>query len=301
MDKSIKNLEASIKSRLLNYARDNGKNYNTILTLFSQERFLARLSISKYRNHFILKGGLLLLAGHISDFRPTGDIDILGTDITNDSQRIKTIIKEIAEIQLSDNIIFNTKKIQVQVIKEDNEYEGLRYIFWAFLGKTRSPIKIDIGFGDTVPDGFKEKELPTLLTGFKAPELLVYPLESVIAEKLEAIVYLGNTNSRMKDFYDIHFLAGNNRFLSLSLKKAITATFQTRGTEIENRIFIYQDEYIDMKSNLWKTFLRKIKSPEINELSEIILKIKAFIEPLLVENVIDGIWDPQKWEWSNNK
>ena len=124
-------------------------------------------------------------------------------------------------------------------------------------------------------------------------------MESVIAEKFQAIVYLGETNSRMKDFYDIIFLASNNSFSSGKVRQAIDATFQKRETDIGRRLFIYQDQYIDSKSGLWRLFLRKIQSDEKSEFSAIILKINGFIEPVLTENNLDADWSTENWKWSN--
>lgn len=130
--------------------------------------------------------------------------------------------------------------MNIQVIKEEAEYEGLRFIFWAALGKIRSRMQIDIGFGDAIPAGYKERSLTTILTDLDSsiPKILIYPLESVMAEKFQAIVYLGEINSRMKDFYDFLFLANNNSFLLDNVGVAFNATFEKRKTDIGNRMFI---------------------------------------------------------------
>ena len=293
----VKNIEASIRARLLNYAKETNENYNAVLNRFFQERYLARLSQSRYKKNFVLKGGLLLLTEHISKFRPTVDIDMLGMNIANDAVSIEPVIKEIAAIPSDDPVVFHTDNLDIQILKEDAEYAGLRFMFFAYLGKIKSRMQIDIGFGDSVPAGFTEKLLPTILTDFDVPELLMYPLESVIAEKFQAIVYLGEANSRMKDFYDIVFLASNNRFSLNKVKSAIEATFKKRETDIGSRQFIYRAEYIKLKSGLWRTFLRKIQSDEKPEFSEVISKINRFIEPVLNEKEITHQWDQDKWQW----
>ena len=119
----------------------------------------------------------------------------------------------------------------------------------------------------------------------------------MIAEKFESIVNLGEANSRMKDFYDILFLAGNNRFISKKVNEAIFATFKRRESDINNRVFIYHKEYIQLKSGLWRAFLRKIQSDEKLEFSEVILKIKSFIEPVISENKPEFVWEPENWTW----
>ncbi|RLD12704.1 nucleotidyl transferase AbiEii/AbiGii toxin family protein [candidate division KSB1 bacterium] len=297
--RTVKDIEASIRARLLNLSKKTGENYNAVLLRFFQERFLARLGSSAYRDHFVLKGGLLLLTRHITPFRPTVDIDMLGVAISNNPEHLSTIIKEIAELELDDGVRFNTDAMTVNVIKEDAEYEGLRFTFGAHLGKIKSRMQLDIGFGDMVPMAFIKSVLPTMLTDFSAPELLLYPLESVIAEKFQAIVYLGLATSRMKDFYDILFLAENNAFTLTKLKMAMDATFTRRETDIEGRFFIYEQEYISEKEMVWKPFLKKIGSDESVDFSQVIERIQEFLEPVITAKKCeeDLIWDSKIWRW----
>jgi predicted nucleotidyltransferase component of viral defense system len=248
-----KNPEASIHARLLNISKESGENFNALLNRFFQERFLARLSISEYRDTFILKGGLLLAVESISQFRPTIDIDILAANLDNDVEIVLRMIMKIANIPIRDSVRFDTGDIRHEALKADDEYEGIRIKLGASLGKTKTRIQIDIGFGDDVPLGFKKREFPVFLKDFKPPILWTYPLESVIAEKLQAIVSLGEANSRMKDFYDILFLAEYNEFTMGNLKTAIKATFDRRKTDIEEQHFIYKDKYVKLKAGNWKS------------------------------------------------
>ncbi len=296
--KVVKNIEASVRARLLTYAKETSENFNAVLNSFFQERFLARLSISEYKSHFILKGGLLLLAEHISKFRPTVDIDMLGTKIDNSADTLKKIIEEICTIPIRDGVVFGVNDLNIQVLKEDTEYEGLRFTLPAYLGKMRSRIQIDIGFGDDIPAGFSEKSFPTILPDLLSPHLLFYPLESVIAEKLQAMVYLGTANSRMKDFFDIRFLAEGNNFSLEKLREAIEATFVRRQTDISERVLLYEQKYIEQMSAKWRIFLRKIHSEKSSEFSEVILKLKHFIEPVLTEKEEDLEWLPNEWKWA---
>jgi len=296
----VKNIEASMRARLLQYAKAADENYNAVLNRFFQERFLARLSVSGYKPHFILKGGLLLLAEHVSTFRPTVDIDMLGTKIDNSPETLKKVIEEICAIPLSDGVIFDTNDLKIQSLKEDAEYEGLRFTIPAYLGKMRSRVQIDIGFGDDIPEGFSEKTFPTILPDLQSPQLLFYPLESVIAEKLQAMVYLGTANSRMKDFFDIRFLAEGNSFSSEKLRKAIEATFARRETDLAERVLLYKREYSEQMSAKWRIFLRKIHSEESSKFSEVMLKLQHFIEPILSDEKKNQQWLPDKWKWAEN-
>ena len=139
MTKSIKkNLEASIRARLLNISKDTGENFNAILNRFFQERFLARLSRSDFKDFFVLKGGSLLASESISQFRPTIDIDMLAVNVNINVKTVKPMIDSIAQLTLPDCVIFDTKNITHQVLKEDAEYEGIRFIFFVYLGKIKS-------------------------------------------------------------------------------------------------------------------------------------------------------------------
>lgn len=293
-----KNPEASIHARLLNISRVTGENFNALLNRFFQERFLARLSVSDYKEIFILKGGLLLAAESITKFRPTIDIDMLAVSTINSVDLVKPIIVKIAQISMPDCVIFNTDEITYSVLKEDDEYEGIRFKLFASLGKIKSRIQIDIGFGDEVPLGFKEKVFPIYLNDLEAPILLTYPLESVIAEKFQTIVYIGEANSRMKDFYDILFLAQHNEFSMESLHSAVIATFDKRKTDIGKRHFIYSEYYINLKTGLWNAFLRKIGSTDIISFQEVVRKTERFLEPVVRSSKTDHVWSPQKWDWN---
>ena len=299
-NRTVKNTAASVRARLLNLSKKTGENYNAVLLRFFQERFLARLGASAYGEHFVLKGGLLLLARHVTPFRPTVDIDMLGISISNNPERLSAAIRAIAEIELNDGVQFETDSIAFQTIKEGADYEGLRFVFSAHLGTIKSQMRLDVGFGDKIPLAFMKGVLPTMLPDFSAPELLLYPLESVIAEKFQAIVYLGLATSRMKDFYDIIFLAKNNSFTLGKLKAAIEATFNSRKTDINSRFFVYGQEYIFEKEELWKSFLRKIESEERENFSQTIGAMKAFLEPAIKAEENEGhlIWNPETWQWT---
>ncbi|MBD3383610.1 nucleotidyl transferase AbiEii/AbiGii toxin family protein [candidate division KSB1 bacterium] len=295
--KLVKNIEESTKARLLNYTKKKKGNFNAVLLQFFQERFLARLGESEYKFHFVLKGGFLLLTQNVNPFRPTVDIDMLGINLKNDAESLQSFIQQIACIDLKDSVRFNVDNIQGQVIKEDTDYEGLRYTFEAQLGIIKSKMQLDIAFGDDVPGEFINAQLPTILDDPAFPKILHYPLESVIAEKFQAIVYLGFANSRMKDFYDILFLAKYNVFDNVKIKKALDATFSKRKTDIEKRTFIYSRDYISKKRNLWKAFMRKINSDSYNDFNDVIARLRMFIEyPITNENDVRK-WSPEWWTW----
>jgi predicted nucleotidyltransferase component of viral defense system len=240
--KEITNIAGSVKVRLQNYSRNNSIEFNSVLLQYIQERFLFRISRSNYRHNFVLKGALLFLAHDISRFRPTKDIDLLGSYLPNKVELLKEIFQEIALVNFEDGLTFDSDSVRGEEIIEQDEYHRVRIHIVARLGTAKQQIQIDIGFGDVIFPEPVEIDYPTLLD-YEAPQLLVYSLESAIAEKFEAAVSLGIATSRMKDFYDLHYFASNKEFDLKTLQSALLETFRNRQTSIEKRISIFEDKF----------------------------------------------------------
>ena len=224
----------SIKAKLKNRAIEGKRTFQEILTIYGLERALYRLSISSYSKHYILKGGILLYAMYHGDFtRGTADVDLLGQQITNDIDTIKKSFVEIFSIQyLEDGIVFDVSSLKAERITEFKKYPGINIVIEGYLDRTRITVQIDIGFGDVVYPKVNTMEYPTLLDQ-QAPIIYTYSKESIIAEKFQAIVSLGNANSRMKDFYDIYALMHSFEFQSDMLAEAIKETFENRKTSFD--------------------------------------------------------------------
>ncbi len=294
--KEIKNIAASVKERLRNISTQTGKEYQSVLRQYMQERFLFRLSKSIYSNNLILKGALLFIAHDISRSRPTKDIDFLGSSVSNDKDEIAEIIKEILKVGCDDGLRFETNEIESENIVEDGDYHGVRIKFYAYLENSRERMQIDIGFGDRITSGPIEIDFPTLLD-FPAPHIMVYSIESAIAEKLEAIVSLQLETSRMKDFYDILFFAEHYEFKLDLLKEAILTTFKHRDTDLEKRKSIYDDKFKtdEQLQKFWTAFLDRNKLTAENNFANVVERLYSFIEPIFSEK--DLIWNPKKFEW----
>lgn len=204
--KPPRNLEASVKSRLLTIARERREELQSVLTRYAGERFLYRLSISPYRKSFIVKGASLFVFWLGSPHRPTRDLDLLGFG----SQEVGPIVEIFQAVCQqtveADGLAFDAESVSVPTAREDEKYAGLRVVFQARLGNAKIPMQVDIGFGDTITPLAVEAEMPSLLNAPTA-RLLVYPRETVVAEKCEALIDLGLGNSRLKDFYDLRYLA----------------------------------------------------------------------------------------------
>ena len=226
-----RNLSASIRQRLLNHARAVDADPMLVLLWYGLERFLYRLSVSAYRDQFVLKGALLFRVWNMDSFRSTRDADMLAF-LANDEEALRRVITAIATLDvIDDGLVFEESSIQLGEIRQAQEYGGFRVALLARLGASKIPLQIDVGFGDAVTPAAAELEYPPLLE-FPAPKLRMYPRESVVAEKFEAIVSLGLINSRMKDYFDLWVLSRSHPFDGPLLTAAIKATFARRGTEI---------------------------------------------------------------------
>ncbi len=303
MEKEVKNKSASARAKLMNIARAGGIDFDMLLLRYFQERFLYRLSISKFSNHFVLKGGLLFICFKMPSSRPTKDIDFLAEQVKNDHDDIKHIFRDIAKVTCDDGVIFDSSSITTERIKEDADYEGIRLKIATTLGQARKRIQMDIGFGDIIIPKAKVIKFPTLLEE-KPPKVRVYSIESIISEKFEAMAKLAMANSRMKDFYDVYSLSLSNNFQGNRLKKAIEATFQRRETPIPDNPLVFREEFYENKERQkqWAAFLRKLRLYDVSqEFKEIMRRIIYFLEPVIISikdrTNIDKSWDPISGCW----
>ena len=200
-----RNFAASVRQKLLNIANSTGEDFGLILTRYAVERLLYRLSQSKYHDQFVLKGAMLFQVWTNAPHRPTRDLDLLGFGDPS-LEHCEEVFRELCQIPAEgDGLTFPADTVKAEKIKEGQDYEGVRVKFLARLGKVRIPVQVDVAFGDAVTPGLINYPTPL---DTPAPRIQSYPMNTVVAEKLEAIIRLGILNSRMKDFYDIWFLAG---------------------------------------------------------------------------------------------
>ena len=215
-----KNLPASVRQKLANLARERNVDFGLILVKYGLERILFRLSRSRHHDDFILKGALLFELWTEQRYRPTRDAAFLGRG-DNDPERFAHIFRELCVLEVDeDGLRFDAETVEAERISEDADYEGVRVTLLAYLERAKIPIQIDIGFGDIVTPAPSRTDYPTLLE-FPGPRLLAYPKETVVAEKLEALVKLGIANTRMKDFYDLEVLSRTFAFEGKTLAQAM--------------------------------------------------------------------------------
>lgn len=230
----VRDIGASVRARLLALSRAKGQTFDLLLTRYALERLLYRLSVSPYRERFVLKGAMLLTTWFDDPLRATRDVDLLGYGDPSPESML-AIFREIGSIAADDGLTFDTDALLVDLIRVGLEYGGLRLRTTAALTGARITLVIDIGFGDAIEPGIEEIDLPVLLD-LPAPHIRAYSRETVIAEKFQAMVALGRANSRMKDFYDVWVLSKTYVFDDERLPKAIAATFDRRGTPLPDAV-----------------------------------------------------------------
>jgi len=298
------NVAASVRARLLNVSKASGEDFTYVLTRYALERLLARLERSTYREAFTLKGAMLFRVWSPALHRPTKDLDLLGTGAP-DMPRLEGIFRDLCAVVVDDDgVTFDPKSVRAARIKEDAEYEGVRVNVTARIGSARLELQVDVGFGDAVTPAAVEVEFPTLL-GAPPPRLLAYPRESVVAEKLEAMVHLGIANSRMKDFFDVWFLAQTFAFEGNMLSAAMRATFARRGTAIPDAMPTALTPAFSAdatKATQWKAFMTRGRlEPADLTLAHVVDAIAPFLWPPL-EAARDGrelatAWAPKGPRW----
>lgn len=281
------NLPASVKTRLQNLARSRGEDFNLTLVRFGIERLLYRLSKSKYADKFLLKGAMLFELWDAMPHRPTRDLDLLGF-LPCEVDGLKAVFKEIVQAAVEpDGLEFDAESITAEEIREDNSYGGIRVKLTARLGPARIPIQIDVGAGDAVTPEPLSTDFPTLLD-FPAPHIRAYPIYTVVAEKIEAAVKLKETNSRMKDFYDLWFLFRRFEFEQQMLKEAIQATFARRKTALPVQPEPFTDELANdsAKQTQWAGFLRRNKLESTPMLFACIVReIRDRVSRILIDKI----------------
>jgi predicted nucleotidyltransferase component of viral defense system len=274
---------ASVRQRLLNHAKASGRPFAEVLQYYAMERFLYRLSVSPHADKFLLKGALLLTAWRAPISRPTMDIDLLGRT-NNTTEAIVELMREISNLEVPDDgIVFDPASFSGVAIREDADYSGVRTVFTGTVDAARVHMQIDIGFGDVVTPGPEQLTYPTLLD-FPAPILAGYSRETVMAEKLQALVQLRMLNTRMKDYFDLWLLSQQPELNKETLRTAIERTFKNRKMEIDQAPIGLSTEFGNdpAKQVQWTAFLKRSALTEApGNLADVVEELRVFIEPLL--------------------
>lgn len=293
---------ASVLARLLNRSRSTGENYNLLLSRFAIERLLYRLSVSPHAGSFVLKGALLFALWYDTPHRPTKDADLLGFG-ADDADTLRGTFTAICAIDVDDGVRYETADMRIAPIREDNVYGGLRLTIPAFIGSARLPVQVDIGFGDAITPAPETVTYPTLLDDLAAPSLRAYPVYTVIAEKLHAMVVLGMNNSRMKDFFDLAVIARTSELDGATLVDAIRATFARRNTSVPSTVpaaLTAEFSANPIKAQQWRAFVTKA-GLQWSSLEAVVDSLAVFLEPAasacVHRSAFERKWNPGARDW----
>ena len=298
----MKNPAASVHARLAQRRTKTGEDYNVLLVRFTLERLLYRLSISKHREQFVLKGAMLFALWEPEMHRVTRDLDLLGFGQST-PERLADIFRELCNLEVeADGVLFDPRTVVCEDIRAQDEYAGIRVKLRATVGKAVVPLQVDVGFGDALPVAPEEITFPVML-GMAAPKLRAYSRETVVAEKLEAIVKLGMLNSRFKDYFDLHYLAQKFPFDGALLVKSIAGTFARRGTAFPAGLPAGLTPMFGTdpaKIRGWEAFWRKTGPKAAAPTLEAVIKLLVeFLQPPLDAaakgKTLPGTWKSTRW------
>ena len=297
-----KNIAASVRNKLTDQFKKTGENLQTLFVRYANERFLYRLSQTEHRTKFLVKGATVFAFWFDQPHRPTKDLDLLGYG-KNEIPEIENVVREICAIKEHDGLEFLTETIKGSLIREDQEYQGVRIAITVILERARIPVQIDVGFGDAVTPEAEEVELNTILD-FPAPRVRIYPKETVVAEKFEAMVSLGLGNGRMKDFWDLNYLIKYVEFDGKLLQTAIRNTFANRQSRLPEELPVaLTDDFAanELKLSLWSGFIRRNSIKIETDFAEVIKHLRDFFTPLIEAEAknaaFNQTWLPQRgWQ-----
>ncbi len=292
---------ASTIARLKEKSKRSGKPLQLYLQLFCQEEFLRRVSMSKYADNLVLKGGLFTYAITNFESRATIDVDFLLRQLPNSIDKIQTVMDEILAVDTGNDFI-SFRPQGYETISPQRKYTGISFQLIGYIKNTKTPFNVDIGIGDVIVPKSEKRIIPVQLESFHAPEISTYSLESTIAEKFDAMLQRLELTSRMKDFYDIYYLLNSFDFDGRQLQEAIFETLQNRGTAYEMNSFdkvisLSQDKEMQGK---WRQFIRRLKLEDIN-FTLVMQSIDVFLRPvwnsIVNENECMKRWNCKDCTW----
>lgn len=304
-DKAPRNPAASIRARLLNHARTHRDDFQRVLTRYAIERLLFRLTQTEAANRYVLKGAMLFVTWPEHVFRPSGDLDLLGQG-NPDPDTITELFTRICQVEVPDDgILFDPATLEIEPVREADKYQGVRLTLEGQLATAKIHVQVDIGFGDHVYPPPKYHTFPNLLPDLPAARIMMYPPESVIAEKFEAMIRFGETNTRLKDFHDMWVTTRTFSFDMATLVEAISGTLRRRETAVPTEMPVSLNETfakIAEMSGLWSGFLRRnpptLPPPPFEAIQ---VELRRFFGPVIGHLTLPegatGQWDPHGGIW----
>lgn len=300
-----KDVGASVRARLYQHAQVHGDNFQRVLTRYAIERLLYRISATAATDHYMLKGAMLFATWPAHALRPTVDLDLLGHGDASPAA-ITELFTGICQVAVpEDGVLFDPATLRLEPIRENDGYQGVRLHVRATLARAVIPVIVDIGFGDHVYPPPTRQAFPNLLAGMPATRILMYPPETVVAEKFEVILRFGRANGRVKDYYDIWVITRTFPFELSQLVEAVGGTFRRRETIVPDEAPAgLDDAFAELvaQRGLWTGFLRRtppaMPPPAFIEL---LADLRRFLEPVIAALALPeaarGQWDPQAGTW----
>lgn len=297
---AVKNMAASVLTRLKNQAKEERIPFQLVLQLFAQEEFLRKLPRSEYADHFVLKGGMFIYTLTEFQSRPTKDIDFLLRDLHGSMENIEQTMKNICAIGTGNDFI-QLEVIRTEKITLEKKYPGVKTTLLGKIGKVRMQFSIDVGIDDVIVPAAVERAISTRLPDFEAPKLYTYSLESTIAEKFDAILLRMAGTSRMKDFYDIYYLSEMVDYEGQMLAEALQSTLEHRGRAISEDVFAQIRLFTENAALLtqWKAFA---PAKEVGlSFEAAINRLEQFLEPvyrcILLKSDFEDHWSCKSRQW----
>lgn len=278
-----KNYGKSVKTRLLNLMNETGYKYMYLLARYFNERLLYRVSVSQYKDNFLLKGGSLLYAMNGLEARPTVDVDFLADRISRDRDFLAHVFQEILDIVCDeDGVSFDVDSIRLEPITVEKKYPGTRFYFTAHMDTISYNMSVDIGFGDVVTPYPTTIDFPLLLPDIPSVNIQAYFLETVVAEKFHTMIDRDVLNSRMKDFFDCYQLLTKRDLDDETLYDAIKATFDNRGLTYNSELQLFTEDFSTDVARItrWKAFLKKIQWKETLDFETVMEVIRKRLQPM---------------------
>jgi predicted nucleotidyltransferase component of viral defense system len=283
MKKIRKNAGKSVKTRLLNLMNETGYKYMYLLARYFNERLLYKVSVSQYKDNFVLKGGSLLYALNGLETRPTIDVDFMADRISRDREYLENVFREILSIPCDeDGVIFDVETLKSEPITVDEQYPGTRFLVTAHMDSIVYPMSMDIGFGDVIIPCPETVDYPLLLQDMPSINIQAYSLETVIAEKFHAMIDRDVLNSRMKDFFDCYQILTTRELSDEILYEAINATFNNRQLEMKTDLKLFTEDFAtdEMRQKQWQSFLKRIQWKQDVDFKEVMILIASRLKPM---------------------
>jgi hypothetical protein len=271
-----------------------------LLTLYVVERWLARLSESKYASNFIIKGGMLLAAYHAR--RPTADLDALARSMANDEDTVRSRVSEIAQLPMADGVDYLHQTATSRIIRDQALYAGVRVTMDCTIATACVKFRLDVNFGDPVTPAPVRVRIPSLRPGLLPVRVLGYPVGTVLAEKIATAIALGPANTRVRDYADIYTLTGNHAITHHTARQALLATVRFRGTQLVTLSSV-AGNITGLRGRAYTVYRASLGEAGDHlptDFQSLVIAVTNFADALAFEAAPDSAWHPYSRQWTTS-